>query len=149
MSEPLATVAELASGLEWVLSDDEERLATATLEDLSDDARAYGSESWVDPESAPHQVKRLVLRVARRFMRNPDGYVTSRAGDETLSWADQGEHMGTARFNDDERKMLARLAGKGSIVSVALYHGSARVTHDPYVPTVGGKPFPYYAEGDG
>jgi len=35
-------------------------------------------------------VRTLVLRCAARYMRNPDGYVTSRAGDETLTWSDIG-----------------------------------------------------------
>lgn len=147
--EPLATLAELAEGLEWTLSDEEERLATATLEDLSDDARHHGSEKWFDSQVAPQPVKRLVLRVARRYMRNPDGYVTSRAGDETLTWADQGERMGSAFFNEDEVKMLRSWAGKGSLYSVPIYNGSSRTTASEYVPDSDGhKPFPFLAIGD-
>lgn len=146
MSEPLVTLAELAEGLEWTLSDEEERLAEATLEDLSDDARLHGSEGWVNATVAPDAVKRLVKRVARRFLRNPDGYVTSRAGDETLTWSDTGERAGTAFFTDDERKALRAWAGKSSLSSVPLYHSSTKTTPDGYVPTVGGKPFPFFAD---
>lgn len=147
--EPLVSLVELMDGLEWELDAGEQKLAIATLEDLSDDARYHGLDSWTDEAHTPEPVRRLIKRVARRFMRNPDGYVTSRAGDEAVSWSDRGERGGTASFNDNEVAMLRGWAGKAGIASVELYHGSPRSTHNPYVSVEGGKPFPYYADGDG
>ena len=111
MADEFATVPELQARLDWELDAGEQGVAQGALEDLSDDARYYGSASW-DSGNAPRQVKTLVLRAAARFMRNPDGYLQSRAGDETLIWGDRGHESGSAYFTDKEQQQLAQLAGK-------------------------------------
>jgi len=139
MADAIATVEELQARLDWVLDSGEQGVAAGALDDLSDDARYYGSASW-SSTTAPRQVKSLVLRAAARYMRNPDGYVTSRAGDETLAWSDLGEDAGTAHFTSTEQKMLAKLAGRSkSIVSVnTVAYGPTRSSGpryiNPYVP---------------
>lgn len=165
MADELATLPELQSRLDWELDSGEQGVATAALADLSDDARFYGSQRW-DSATAPRQVKSLVLRAAARFMRNPDGYVQSRAGDETIVWNDAaGEDAGTAHFTEREEKILAALAGRGQgIVSVqAVAHGPARRSGPRYIdPSTDGldydgtinatteaKPFPVYSEDEG
>jgi len=136
MEDALATVDDLQDRLDWVLDEGEQGVATGALEDLSDDARFYGSSSW-DSTNAPRQVRSLVLRAAARFMRNPDGYTQSRAGDETLAWADRGEDAGSAFFTKKEQQMLARLAGVSStsVMSVPLQAwGPSKKTGPGYVP---------------
>lgn len=113
MADELATLPELQARLDWDLDPGEQNVATGALEDLSDDARFYGSSRW-DSTTAPRQVKSLVLRAAARHMRNPDGFVQSRAGDETIIWSDGGEDSGTAHFTEREEKILASLAGRGT-----------------------------------
>lgn len=154
MDEPLATIEDLEARLDWVLDDLELSVAETALEDLSDDARFYGSSTW-DEATAPRQAKSLVLRAAARFMRNPDGYTQSRAGDETLMWGDKGENAGSAHFTEREQQMLARIAGvnTSSIHSVELVAwGPRRETGPGYVPVdptgYAQKPrdFPFFAE---
>lgn len=157
MADTFATVDELQARLDWVLDDGEQGVAQGALDDLSDDARYYGSASW-DSDNAPRQAKSLVLRAAARFVRNPDGYTQSRAGDETLAWTDQGERAGTAFFTSQEQKMLADLAGKNtsglySALTTAWgpmrHHHDHRLGPDPqtFVPVDGdGAPFPFLTE---
>lgn len=163
MADELATLPELQSRLDWQLDTGEQSVAQGALEDLSDDARFYGSQRW-DSTTAPRQVKSLVLRAAARFMRNPDGFVQSRAGDETIQWSDGGEDAGTAHFTEREQKILAALSGRGQgIVSVqAVAYGPTRTAGPRYInpmtPGVGSedtiyattetKPFPIAQEGD-
>ena len=147
--EALATLAEVQAGLDWTLSETEEALAEGALEGLSDDARFYGTERWIDDSAAPRQVKNLVIRATRRFLRNPDAYTTSRAGDETVTWTDRRQESGEVHFTDREIKMLAELGGQRSLVSVELTTGPRRAWTDGFVPVLGPgsreKPFPFFS----
>jgi hypothetical protein len=144
--DTLATVDDLIDRLEWTLDSDEERAAIGALEDLSDDARFYGSDVWQDQATAPAQVQRLVLKAAARWMRNPDGYTQSRAGDETLAWGNRGEASGSPTFTENEIKMLVALAGRSKIHSVEVQAwGTKPAETTGYVPT-GQKSFPFFAD---
>lgn len=143
--EPLATMDELVARLDWTLDEDEERLAESALEDLSDDARFHGSTTWIDATVAPRQVKSIVLRATVRYLRNPDGYITSRAGDETLGWTDRGEDAGSASFSAKETKMLRQISGISTLHSVPLTAwGPMKATSDGFVPVdnTANEPFP-------
>lgn len=147
--EPFATLEELRSRLDWTLDADEERIAQGALEDASDLARAYG-KSWLDAQSAPRMVRTLVLTAATRYMRNPDGYVQSRAGDETLVWDGIGDRAGTVYFTDPEIKLLVGLAGKTGLFSAPISAWGTRLRHEGYVPVANSdeKPFPMYASDE-
>lgn len=150
MADPIAILDELTARLEWTLDAGEEAVATGALEDLSDDARYYGSQSWT-ALTAPRQVKSLILRAATRYMRNPDGFITSRAGDETVTWTDQHENAGSPHFTDHEQKMLASLANKSRITSVPIAAWgplSRRIDLPSYVPVdpANEKQFPLFSD---
>jgi hypothetical protein len=163
MADTLATLPELQARLDWELEPGEQNVAIGALEDLSDDARFYGSSRW-NSTNVPRQVKSLVLRAAARYLRNPDGFVQSRAGDETIVWTDRGEDAGTAHFNTREEKTLGSIAGRGTgltSVNVVAHGPSTRRAPryvDPISRNVGGddaiyvpsevKPFPLFAEGE-
>jgi hypothetical protein len=141
----LVALADLEARLPFVLNEDEKREATGALEDLSFDAQSIGSARWIDELTTPTAVKNLILRAAARHMKNYEGYTMSRAGDETVQWADQ-ETPGTATFTEDEKSMLRTMGGNrkfiGSVTVVA--HGSAD-RKIGYVPTDGGSDFPMFA----
>lgn len=161
--EPFATLAELQDRLDWDLSEAEERDALGALEDASDLARAYG-KGWVDSSSAPRLVRTLVLTSCKRYMKNPDGYTTSRAGDETLSWNEIGDKAGSVYFTDEEIKMLKGLAGRAAgLVSAPISAYGTKAPMKPgYVPvdytgfypdghggiTLAGDFFPFFATRD-
>lgn len=145
----LATLQELENRLDWVLDAQEKTVATAALEDASNLVRAHGL-NWSDT-NAPPIVKSITLASARRLMVNVQGLTDSRAGDETLGWADIGDKAGAVYLTADERKLITGIArGAQSLVSVGTYawgQGSAaRKIGTAYVPTEGGrKPFPFFA----
>ncbi|MEU6959596.1 hypothetical protein [Streptomyces chrestomyceticus] len=106
-----ATLDELRGRLDWELDEDELRIASTSLDDASELAAMYGRD-W--PEAtAPRLVKTLVLKAASRYMRNPNGYTQSRAGDETLAWSDaHGRDAGSVYFTREEIRLLEELAGR-------------------------------------
>lgn len=149
--ESLATLEDLKGRLDWTLDEDEERVGEAALEDASDLARAYGKASWFDTTTSPRLARTLVLKAAARYMKNPDGYTQSRAGDETLGWSDAaGENAGTVYFTKDEIKLLERLAGRSQgVMSVPILAwrttaARSRFPDTEYAPT-DTKPFPWEA----
>ncbi|MGW8953495.1 hypothetical protein [Streptomyces sp. NPDC055709] len=147
-----ATLDELKARLDWTLDADEERIATASLEDASDLARAYAGRDWEPVLTAPRLVRTLVLKACKRYMNNPSGYTQSRAGDETLGWNDDaGENAGTVYFTRDEQVMLAELGGrKGGLISVEVtaWNSVRRPVHAGLRPvdSPGGKAFPLFGE---
>ncbi|GGN40175.1 hypothetical protein FHR83_007101 [Actinoplanes campanulatus] len=150
--DPYATMEELVARLDWEMDEDEERIAASALEDASDEARHHGRD-W-DAETAPRLVKTLVLKAVIRYLRNPDGYVSSRAGDETLTWSDRGATSGTLQFTRDEIALLKDLAGRRSgIISAQVsawgtsLHRNRRLGNcEPpgYVPSSEGAHFPLF-----
>lgn len=144
--EPFATLAELQDRLDWTLSPDEERIARGALEDASDLAREYG-KNWTDAASAPRLVRTLVLTACTRYMRNPDGYTTSRAGDETLAWGELGDKAGSVYFTEAEQRMLGGKAGRSGLHSVLVSSwGPQRSAPVGMVPVEGGgDPVPLYS----
>ncbi|MFI1655623.1 hypothetical protein ACH4ZU_12050 [Streptomyces sp. NPDC020472] len=146
-----ATLDELKGRLDWALDADEERIAAGALMDASELAVSYGRE-W--PEATvPRLVKTLVLKAAARYMRNPNGYIQSRAGDETLAWSDaHGRDAGTVYFTRDEIRLLADLAGrKRGIYSVSVTAWGTKLPQRDaagHVPVdYAGDPFPMFDDG--
>lgn len=151
MADPLATTDQLAERLPFVMSPEELREAEGALIDLSDDARRLGNRNWLDAASAPEQVVNLVLRAAKRHMKNYEGYVQSRAGDETVVFSDRGESMGDASFTDGEARILRELVrGPSGFTTVAMGFDFPvrQALTVGFVPAQGGgDPFPMFADG--
>jgi hypothetical protein len=144
-----ATMEDLKARLDWELDEDELRIAGGALEDASDLAAHYGRD-WPE-DTTPRLVRTLVLKAATRYMKNPDGYTQSRAGDETLGWNDKaGENAGTVYFTDEEQKLLISLAGKKpGLVSVPISAWNSKIRRGDLgrVPVdYDGKSFPMFAE---
>lgn len=107
----LVSLEELADRLPFQMNDDDTREAQGALDDLSNDARHYGLRLWDTPDKTPAPVRNLILRAAQRHMKNYEGYVQSRAGDEMLMWTDRGEDAGAASFTRSEQQKLSVWAG--------------------------------------
>lgn len=123
MDDAYATVDEVQARLEWTLDTGERNVAQGALEELSDWARHYGRHWPV--ATVPASVKRLVIRAAARYMRNPDGYEQSRAGDETVIWNHAANTPGSAEFSDMEIKAIKATARPlASVVSVQMTQGT-------------------------
>lgn len=157
--EPLVELEELLKRLDWELDDDEKAMALGFLEDATVLVLAHGVPTWT-AETAPQTAKTIALSAARRLMVNPDGNTQSRAGDETLAWDGIGEDAGSVYLTGNEKKLLARLTGRGGqVFSVQTYSWGTRprrqrpvselraVDNSLYVPVEGDKaPFPLTTE---
>lgn len=149
MEQPLASVDDLVERVPFEMDEGELREATRALEELSDEARHYGSEKWSDPATTPRQVIRLVLKAAARHMKNYEGFLQSRAGDEYVTFSDRGEAMGDAMFTAEERKRLNEWGGNyrpgfHSVGTIAWQSKPAGYVEANRVPIAGStaKPFP-------
>lgn len=140
----LATIEDVTKRIEDEVTESMLVMIEAKLDDASDLARFYGSESWTF-DNAPPRVKRIVATAVARFMANPTGLDQSRAADETLGWKDTAA-PGELYYSDIEIEQLEAL-GKpvlpkfGSIQMTAYqsrYHPYMNVPVD-----YGGKTFPY------
>lgn len=146
----LASVEDLKARLAFDLTPEEEREAAGALTDLSDEARAHGRASWLTPESAPQSVKNLILRAASRHMKNYEGFVMSRAGDEYLQWSDLKEKAGAAYFTEAEVTAIKRMSGQSRLHSVGMFAWTANadVEEDIYVRTESGSTIQFWSSKD-
>lgn len=146
MDDAYADVDEVDARLEWDLDAGERAVCQGALDDLSDWARHYGRHWPV--ESVPKSVKRLVIRAAARYMRNPDGYEQSRAGDETVIFNHSAKTPGSAVFSDDEVKAIKATARPvAGLMSIQIQaHGTKLPTRwtEGLVPDETGAKFPFY-----
>lgn len=148
--EPFASLAELQARCDWTFDDDEERVALGYLEEATDLARAYGRFDWT-AAIVPRMVKNIVISAVRRYMRNPEGYTTSRAGDETVAWQEQGDVAASIFFSKSEIKLIRSLAGTTGLRSAqATAWGPVRKGPEAYTVPVSGwpgeEPFPYFSD---
>lgn len=113
---------ELTDLLDWELDEKELKNAAKALETLEEYARFYGSTQWRTRPAMPPFVQKVVVAAAARYLYNAGGYVQSRAGDETLMWAERNEMLGRLDFTDDEKKQIAKIAGKNpTFGTVGIY----------------------------
>jgi hypothetical protein len=89
---PLATVQDLA---DWVGEDIEadNPQALAFLRAASAKVRSFTGRTWAGPdgelEPVPGDVHTVVVQVASRVWRNPDGYVQDTTGPFTVRWTER------------------------------------------------------------
>lgn len=151
--EPLATVGELAARLDFPVLDDPalKSMAEAALEDATSLVLAEGRPTWT-PYNCPHVAKTVVLAAARRHMTNPDGFTTSRSGDEAVGWDGVGGDALAVYLTDAEVKRIRRATNVGTLSAVQTFvfgpnsapRGGAR-SGVGYVPAEGGSPFPMFS----
>lgn len=137
----LTTVESVTKRLETEITPELLVMIGEYLEDASDQAIYHGEREWTDT-SAPAAVKRIVANAVARFVRNPDGFATSRAGDETLAWQEMPE-AGAVYFTKAEIERLQRI-GNPRLQSFGTFSvssgASVPLRGDLIVPVKGGKP---------
>lgn len=146
----LATIEDVTNRIEGEVTDQMLVMIEAKIDDASDLARHYGSESWA-PTTAPPRVKRIVAIAVARFMNNPTGLSQSRAADETLGWQDSPAPA-ELYFSEIEIEQLG-LLGKPVLPKMGTIQITAYQTkYYPYVSVPvddGGKPFPFLTPYEG
>src|SRR4051794_40804003 len=98
MSEPFAEVDDVQRRLDFTLDELEAESVLAALEDLSDEARFIAERDWEVVSTVPNLVRNTVVKAVARWAKNMNGYVQSRAGDETVVWSDLGPEAGAPEF---------------------------------------------------
>lgn len=145
---PLVSLSELQARLEWDLSPEEERVAAGALSDLSEDACRYTRQVWTT-DTVPGIVKSLILRAAQRYLRNFDGLIQSRAGDETMIWAEVDREADTAEFTKGEIRRLEAMVYSPGLISAGTYAwGMQDKGHDVIYALAPHKPIPMYDPHD-
>lgn len=138
--EPIGTVPELEARVgRTFVTDEEKAMAAAALEDAAAIARTYGNPYWgcyavstfstesepvvVDGMTVrstgmtvPPGVKAIVLAMAGRALRNPDGFVSETAGEYTYRYSENTANG--IEPSKGEIKMLEKLAQKDKIRTV-------------------------------
>lgn len=149
--EPFALVGDVQRRLDFTLSEQESLAVGFALGDMSDEARFIANRDWADPDNVPNAVRNTVVKAVVRWARNMNGYVLSRAGDETLQWSDVGPEASAPEFTAKEAKLIravgdARVAPDffGSVETYAYIPPGVR-RDDGYIAVDGGglKPFPF------
>lgn len=106
---PFVELQEVLDQLEFEVDEQGRRQAYRRIEMAGNLCRHYAGIDWTDL-NVPAVVRDITLNVVERYMRNPDAYTQSRAGDETVAWSDRGQGQGLAfYFTEDEREILANL----------------------------------------
>jgi fructose-specific component phosphotransferase system IIB-like protein len=137
-----------------MVTDVEKAMAVAALEDAAAIARVYGDPWWgctpvttmaaTEPVvvngvtvrstgiNVPAGVKAVVLAMAARALRNPDGFVSETAGEYTYRYSENTANGISP--SQGEITMLAKLAQKDKIRTVAFERAVqiARKRENPY-----------------
>ncbi|MEW1550948.1 hypothetical protein [Streptomyces tsukubensis] len=127
----LATPAELERRMMVTFSGAESIAASSALDDISALARHYGLPAWGGAIPVPDAVKAIVLAVAERRMRNPEGYVSEMAGEYQYRLPEAGSAGNF--FRDDELAVIRQASGRVGLVSVPVQR-TVKVAHDRYYP---------------
>lgn|SRR5699024_768281 len=144
----LVTLEELQGRLDWELDAGEKKVAQGALDDATALVLYYGSSTWTET-SAPPVAKMIVKAAATRYLRNPDGYDQSRAGDETVGWGDAAQRP-EVYLTPGEIDILKGSTGGGGLWSARMEAwpgiGEGSGYGVGYVPMADGRPFPYYVD---
>ncbi|MFD9813988.1 hypothetical protein [Streptomyces sp. NPDC059080] len=117
MAAPLASIEQLTARLGYRLDEAERVMAEAALADASALVRAYGLP-WPRADTAPAVVVSVVLAVAERRVRNPEGYrAESQGGYQYQLPASAPTGVG---LTDAEIRLLRAEAGGGGVYSVPI-----------------------------
>lgn len=104
----LATVPELGARLsEDITTNDELMRAEAALVDASALVLDVGDPEWTEA-TVPARARQIVLAVAQRVWRNPDGLSQASVGDVSVSYARAGD--GGVYLTKAEERSIRRVA---------------------------------------
>lgn len=116
MAEPLADVAALEARMGRPLDAGETEMATSAIAAASARVRLYG-RPWLNPATVPEVVTDVVLAVAERRVRNPEGLRS-----EMLDGYQYQRATGASgtELTHDERQLIEMVSGRGGLMSVPI-----------------------------
>lgn len=112
---PLATPEDLEYRLGREFTDAELPRVEAALDDASALVRLEAGRTWIDPVTGlvtglPDAIKTVVLRVAERVIRNPQGFRSESAGDYSFQRYD--DDSGGPYLTDRELAIIRKAIGR-------------------------------------
>lgn len=122
MAVPLADLADLEIRLRRGLEGTEAAAAEAAIDDASALIRAESGRSWLDENGDPDpRVSPIVLAVALRAFRNPEGYSSQTVGSWTGTVGGTGQDVASGVYlTSHERVQLRALMGAGGLTSIPV-----------------------------
>lgn len=122
MAIPLADLAGMEVRLRRALSDAEATAAEAAIDDATALVRAETGRTWLDENGTPDpQVAGIVLSVALRAFRNPEGFSSQTVGSWTGTVGGGGQDVASGVYlTTHERRQLQSLMGAGGLVSLTV-----------------------------
>lgn len=144
----IGSLEEVRSRCDWTLTTDDEALAEAALEDASHLARHIAERPSWDDTNAPPMVKSIILNAVKRYLVNPQGYVMSRSGTESVTWAESlQDRAGGFYFTEEEKGMLRKFRASAQnglhTVQVMAYNSGTSTTPYRLPVDYGGRSFPW------
>lgn len=149
---PLATPEDLEYRMGREFTDAELPRVEAALDDASALVRAEAGRSWVDPETGlvtglPAAIKTVVLRVAERVVRNPQGFRSESAGDYSFQRYD-ADDGGGPYLTDREMAIIRKALGRTGLWTLRTERDSPEDTTLWAEDSYGCELFPITAVGD-
>lgn len=105
---PLVDVEEVAKRLDGGLSNNMYKVVEAAILDLSSLVRHYTGINY-NQYNCPSWIKARMFATLAQYARNPEGFTSSRAGDEGVTWAPN-----TVSRIDFDRHIIAELRAVGA-----------------------------------
>lgn len=122
MAIPLADLTGMEVRLRRSLTGLEATAAEAAIDDATALIRAESGRTWLDEDGLPDpRVANLVLAVALRAFRNPEGYSSQTVGSWTGTVGGTGQDVASGVYlTAHERRQLQALMGAGGLISVPV-----------------------------
>lgn len=155
MATPLADLAGMEARLRRSLDGPEAAAAEAAIDDATALVRAETGRSWILSTGEPDErVTPIVLSMALRAFRNPEGYSSQTVGSWTGVVGGTGQDVASGVYlTAHERRQLQALMGAGGLVSIPIERpeligadGTVYVPVD-YAPGSRESDFPFLVEG--
>lgn len=149
----ILSLSEVIPRLDWEPEASEFARIEGALQDATNLVRHYGDPEW-SSATAPAMVKTIVFQAAVRYLGNPDGFTSSRAGDEMVQWEDHGDGAGTVFLTPTQVRIIENLVNPqlDGLVSVPIYawsSGGVQGGRPPgYVPVQGGGWYPLFSSDE-
>lgn len=150
MEPPLASVEDLEYRLGRVFTVEERPRVEALLDDISALVRAEAGVTWIDPVTGqltdvPASVRAVVLRVAERVYRNPQGFRSESAGDYSYQRPEAGLGM---YLTEAELRIIRRALGRTGLWTQPTTRGDDEICTLFAEDSYGCELFPLTAEYD-
>lgn len=151
MEPPLAGVEDLEYRLGRTFQGDELNRVEAVLDDVSALVRDEAGRTWINPETGvvegvPASIRAVVLRIAERVMRNPQGYKAESAGDYSYQRSDADDNG--IYLSERDIQIIRRALGRTGLWTQPLTRGDDEICTLFAEDSYGCELFPLTADGD-